>query len=184
MQDFIVSTEYDGKPRRLYPTVCEVCKQTFYAPKHRSRKHCSQACFGISQRNRVALDCRQCGKPFHRAVNKLEGSVHQVFFCSRKCKDEAQGVDGKCPEIRPEHYGAGTWKYRSRALKKYGAVCNCCGYSEIEAMLDVHHKDEDRGNPDIENLEVLCVWCHALKTRGVVAQSGERVFCKHEAVGS
>ena len=32
-------------------------------------------------------------------------------------------------------------------------------------MLDVHHKDENRSNNKIENLEVLCVWCHAVLTR-------------------
>jgi hypothetical protein len=38
-------------------------------------------------------------------------------------------------------------------------------------MLDVHHKDGDRENGSIENLEVLCVWCHALYTRKILGPS-------------
>lgn len=32
-------------------------------------------------------------------------------------------------------------------------------------MLDVHHIDGNRKNGKADNLEVLCVWCHALETR-------------------
>ena len=34
-------------------------------------------------------------------------------------------------------------------------------------MLDVHHVDGIRQNNHPDNLEVLCVWCHALKTRKI-----------------
>lgn len=46
-----------------------------------------------------------------------------------------------------------------------------CAYDAHEQMLDVHHRDGDRKNNKIENLEVLCVWCHALETRGVPSHS-------------
>ena len=47
-------------------------------------------------------------------------------------------------------------------------VITNAGIGILEDMLDVHHKDSNRKNGTIENLEVLCVWCHALKTRDVV----------------
>jgi hypothetical protein len=34
-------------------------------------------------------------------------------------------------------------------------------------MLDVDHIDNDRSNNELENLQILCVWCHSLKTRSV-----------------
>ena len=68
--------------------------------------------------------------------------------------------------------------YRERALKAYGATCNRCGYSDIEEMLDVHHRDKNRKNSKLENLEVLCVWCHALETRGVVVQRENAAFAR------
>lgn len=57
--------------------------------------------------------------------------------------------------------------YRVRALQEYGAFCNWCGYSDEVKMLDVDHIDSNRSNSKLENLQVLCVWCHALKTRKV-----------------
>jgi hypothetical protein len=57
--------------------------------------------------------------------------------------------------------------YRMRALKEHGAFCDYCGYSLHVKMLDVHHIDNKRENNKLENLEVLCVWCHAMETRKV-----------------
>lgn len=38
-------------------------------------------------------------------------------------------------------------------------LCERCGYRGVQP-LDRHHKDRDRSNNDISNLEVLCVRCH------------------------
>jgi hypothetical protein len=57
--------------------------------------------------------------------------------------------------------------YRMRALKTHGAYCDYCGYGFAVQMLDVHHIDSNRENNDLDNLQVLCVWCHALETRKV-----------------
>lgn len=57
--------------------------------------------------------------------------------------------------------------YRRRALMEYGARCVMCGYSRYVEMLDCHHIDEDRNNGKLENLEIRCIWCHAIETRGV-----------------
>lgn len=65
----------------------------------------------------------------------------------------------------PDHYGDGKADYRSRALKAYGAVCRKCGYGDLQKMLDVDHIDSNRQNNELDNLQVLCVWCHAEKTR-------------------
>lgn len=69
--------------------------------------------------------------------------------------------------MHPKHYKPFHTKYRKRALKYYGGKCNVCNYSVCENMLDVHHIDNDRSNNKIENLEVLCVWHHACKTRKI-----------------
>jgi len=94
-----------------------------------------------------------------------------LFFCNRECKDSAQGIDG-IKEIQPLHYKDGCGSYRARALKKYGVYCTKCGYDEYEEMLDVDHIDSDRSNNKIKNLQVLCVWCHALKTRKIPYHPG------------
>lgn len=86
--------------------------------------------------------------------------------------------------MHPPHYGSGNGvhDYRERALEFYGTKCTdaeCplqkAGIEIPERMIDVHHKDEDRGNNVLENLEVVCVWCHAIRTRRM---NGWKVFGK------
>jgi hypothetical protein len=62
--------------------------------------------------------------------------------------------------------------YRQRAIKANGARCSSpdCPLRRAEIpvprkMLDVDHRDGDRSNNAQDNLVVLCVWCHATKTR-------------------
>jgi hypothetical protein len=46
-----------------------------------------------------------------------------------------------------------------------GHKCECCGlekWNENPIPLEVHHKDGDHLNNELENLEVLCPNCHAL----------------------
>jgi 5-methylcytosine-specific restriction endonuclease McrA len=39
--------------------------------------------------------------------------------------------------------------------------CNRCGFNSIKAILGVHHRDRDRKNNALSNLEVLCPNCHS-----------------------
>ena len=41
-------------------------------------------------------------------------------------------------------------------------VCERCGFDHYAAII-VHHKDRDRDNNTLENLEVLCANCHAIE---------------------
>ena len=52
--------------------------------------------------------------------------------------------------------------YRREALEKYGCQCDMC--EEIdETNLIVHHKDRNRKNNKIKNLQVLCKNCHLIE---------------------
>lgn len=88
--------------------------------------------------------CPCCFKEF----TSINGSKNTVV-CSRACSNTyfRSGEDN------------GNWKggvsYRKRALDFYGTVCCKCGYSNINA-LEVHHKDKNRENNEVSNLEVLC----------------------------
>ncbi|MDD3531197.1 MAG: HNH endonuclease [Candidatus Pacebacteria bacterium] len=41
-----------------------------------------------------------------------------------------------------------------------GARCERCGYDKKE-IINVHHKDWNHGNNNLDNLELLCPNCHA-----------------------
>jgi 5-methylcytosine-specific restriction endonuclease McrA len=88
-----------------------------------------------------------------------------LFFCCREHKDLAQRFDG-IDEINLPHYGNGQWCYRVMALRKKGSVCERCGYGKHVAAITVHHKDRDRTNNAMDNLEVLCANCHAIEHHG------------------
>lgn len=157
---FIVSDSWDGQIRNLYSHFCLNCVKEFFAPLKANAKYCSRECMGLHKRTRVKISCFRCFEKFERHPNR----VREINYCSRACKEEDQQVGG--PLALP-HYKDGVHDYRSRAFRCHGKKCIQCGFDKDERMLDVHHKDSDRRNPHISNLEVLCVWCHALITRKV-----------------
>lgn len=51
--------------------------------------------------------------------------------------------------------------HRRKAFKQHGRCCDICGaWGEAENRIEVHHRDCDRKNNDVSNLQVLCSWCH------------------------
>ena len=50
------------------------------------------------------------------------------------------------------------YAYQRKAHEIYGKKCSIC--AETEGQIDVHHKDKNRKNNKIENLQVLCASCH------------------------
>lgn len=165
----VYSNAYDGKPRWLEKRVCENkdCEKEFLAASHRKSRFCSPICQTNASRVQITFICDTCGIKFTRSPSNKNKSKHGFYFCSRVCKENAQSLKGHIPAIRPPHYGNsnGITTYRERAFKKYGIICSRCKYVGDDRMLDVHHLDGNRQNNQIINLEVLCVWCHALETR-------------------
>lgn len=153
-----------GKNRVFVDVECQTCTSIFTRQKrqlHEQYHCCSSMCLNIAKGNTVELICDHCSTPFVRAKSKLELSKSGKYFCCRACKDAAQKY---MIEIQPDHYGTltGHTTYRARALKHYRPICNRCGYSNLLA-LEVHHKDRNRENNEISNLEVLCANCHTLE---------------------
>lgn len=156
---FVIDSE--GRKREAIQTRCTTCLKLYMRIARFAKKGtwCSRVCFQTSRLKRENIVCAWCSVEFRAPTHR------GTKYCSRKCKEAHMSIEGGGPT--PAHYGKGVVKYRARAIRKYGAVCKNCGFNADERMLDVDHIDSNRENSAIENLQVLCVWCHAKKTRKV-----------------
>jgi hypothetical protein len=149
---------------------CGLCDKVFDAKlKEHDRgnaKYCSLSCSSKSKSKRKELKpnlvCLYCNKSFYRCESKKLRSKSGLFFCCREHKDLAQKIENGFLEVQPSHYGTGigSHNYREKAFKAKGKKCEKCGYSEHIEILQVHHKDRNRKNNELLNLEVLCPNCH------------------------
>lgn len=148
---------------------CETCQTVFEAAiKEVNRgygRFCSRSC--SARRKRLAkesnCECDYCGRDFYRVASKLTTKSGYIF-CSRECKELAQSVSTEGFErLQPHHYNDGSSSYRRIAFRYHVNVCNRCGWCQEVDVLEVHHKDRDRLNNRLDNLEILCPTCHQLE---------------------
>lgn len=154
---------------------CLHCKKNFQADerevKRGNAKFCSHSCCSkhsaIKNAKKPNVSCAKCFKEFYKTPKRMKASKSGLFFCCRACKDAAQRING-IKEIQPPHYGTGngTNTYRNIAFLNKQKQCERCGYNTHEAAIIVHHKDRNRENNALENLEVLCSNCHAIEHWG------------------
>lgn len=157
-----------GRRVHIIEMACLHCGKVFTTEykSRKGRKFCTISC-GVKFRSpRVSVNCAQCGIIFDRQPSEVGRSKSKLHFCSMACKAKAQRIGG-IREIQPAHYGTTKSDYRSVALRNYGARCASCGYNRDLRILDIDHIDNTRSNNSLSNLQGLCIWCHALKTRGV-----------------
>lgn len=158
-----------GRVRVFVDLACDYCKKEklFYQKRWLTSEkwYCSSKCKYLDNGWAKILKCAHCNKSFYKLNSKLSSSKSGKYFCSRKCKDIAQKY---LKEIQPNHYGngCGISGYRDKALNFYGEKCNRCGFNNKKA-LEVHHKDRNRKNNNIKNLEVLCANCHSIEHMGL-----------------
>jgi hypothetical protein len=144
---------------------CEFCQKSFQASvKELNRgnaRFCSRTCSSSRKHPKSPnVACAWCKKSFYRSQSHIALPKTGLQFCCRACKDSAQRMDG-LKELHLPHYGKGDHaNYREFTLKNLPNACNRCGYDKYVV---VHHKDRNRSNNSIENLEVLCPNCHALE---------------------
>jgi 5-methylcytosine-specific restriction endonuclease McrA len=91
-----------------------------------------------------------------RKANSTSKSWQDPEVRKARCIGISKSMQGK-------GYKNGAHGFRKRALEHYGCKCQKCGYDKYVSVLDVHHKDYDRTNNELDNLEVLCVRCHIEK---------------------
>ena len=174
--NYKISTEYDGKTRKLYAKRCKGCDVEFWSPRHllAERQFCSTGCSSDFRRiKKVSVICDWCGKEFGRFPLKVGVGKTGLNFCNRKCKDEAQKIGGRS-ELALPHYRAGLSNYRN--VLSENSVCVGCEEPR-RYLLRVHHIDGDRTNNIRANLEIVCGTCHDLRHLKLVG--GKWYFDSH-----
>ena len=112
----------------------------------------------LSRRKGKFISCAICNVKVYKDRSRLLASKHKIYFCSRACKDKSLGSFG-IKKVQPRHYGTGHTGYRRRAFGYLKPRCSVCGY-KIKEVLRVHHKDGNRKNSKLNNLDILCPTHH------------------------
>ena len=141
--------EYERNPN----TKCKVCEKAIYKRPSQIKLndgnvYCSNICFGISCRNEKP--CIICGK-------SILASLHKKT-CSRACSNKNR-AGTKYKANSPKDKVKSQQSLKIRLLKTRGLQCERCGYAKFE-ILQIHHKDRNRSNNELENLQLICPNCH------------------------
>jgi hypothetical protein len=118
----------------------------------------------VETRRRVCIKCQGTlpstrNKLAKYCSDKCRNAYIAYQYCLRhgKFKKPGSGSGGNQSGTDNHMYRTGIGDYSKRGFEHYGRICNRC---QSTKFVLVHHKDEDRTNNDLTNLEVLCKRCH------------------------
>lgn len=138
----IISCSYCGK---------EVYKRPSHVEKY-NKNYCSIECRNKGNSKSIDIPCACCGKIMNRKNHEITASKTGRLFCSKSCSVKISNN---------ERGGYGITQYRKQAFGKLVNKCDFCGYNKIIEILQVHHKDRNKNNNSIKNLQILCPNCHS-----------------------
>ena len=140
--------------KRKSNTKCFVCSKAIYRRPSvlalsKGRAYCNQTCYGKSCRKETP--CIVCGSPILAGAHKKT--------CNRVCANKNRvGISYKRnrPKDKVKHYRL----LKKKMVTERGGRCERCKYENYE-ILHIHHKDRNRSNNSLKNLELICPNCHA-----------------------
>jgi hypothetical protein len=168
---------------------CQHCQQSFMVKPylHSTAKYCSRQCLALALRIRISANCAVCDRHFEH----ISSRCNRAKYCSRKCYYRSQINRGSitytcrhchktfrdapshkriyCSKACVNKSAKATWKPAFQTVRKdmqrLGLIHECarCGYKTESRILGIHHKDRNRRNNTLDNLEVLCPNCHSLE---------------------
>jgi 5-methylcytosine-specific restriction endonuclease McrA len=133
---------------------CKICRKPIYRrPKeisiNKGNVFCSMDCYGKSIIKEHP--CVICKRPIAARLNKKT--------CSRSCANKNRaGIKYTGRRLKDKIVSTGLLKIRLIEIR--GGKCERCGYNKRE-ILNVHHKDRNRKNNELSNLELICPNCHS-----------------------
>lgn len=156
-------------------TSCATCGKLILKRKDQilnfQHHFCNTRCHSEYKKTGRMVSCGTCDKEIWATNSRINKSKTRKVYCNHSCASKSNNV-GVCRNKTSERLKYGPKTYRRRAIKYYGADCQkkdcpirANGIEIPEKLLDVDHIDSDRNNNLLSNLQVLCVWCHMVKTR-------------------
>ena len=141
-------------------TNCSTCGNEMNRKPSEFKKYtnlfCSSQCRDSFQKTGYKVNCATCGKDLYRTESQYAKSNSKTFFCNKSCSASYnnQSRHKNIDDIK---------SYRIKAFKTKPKECERCGFNKYLSILQVHHKDHNRENNHISNLEVLCPNCHMIE---------------------
>ena len=142
---------------------CAICEKEYEIElkrynqklKENTAFYCSDEC--RKHKGSTLCKCATCGKEVWKPNSIVARSKTGNVYCSRSCSNALNNTLFKSGK---NHYAYKGGSYRENALEFYENKCAVCGYDEDVRILEVHHKDENHSNNDLNNLCILCPNCH------------------------
>lgn len=128
---------------KKYIKNCKTCNKEFTAIfLNKNKEYCSLACI---QRH----PCQLCGITI-TGRKTFQGGEKK--YCGRKCANFVNVTLKSKKAYVPKGF--------AQTLNNYGKIiCERCKYDDVNCLC-VHHKDGNRNNNSLDNLETLCANCH------------------------
>ncbi len=166
---------------KLISVMCPVCKRDFFKKENTTQKYCSKKCaFDNINSIKIKVKCLECKKEFitypienknsrfcsHKCYDIYNQRLHDIevicVMCGKQINEKLYKIKTGnifCSKDCRNNYNIGNIvNYKLKAFAQYGKICVRCNSNK---NILVHHKDGDRLNNNIENLEVLCRACHS-----------------------
>lgn len=121
--------------------VCEKCGKEFTTQKGRTGRYCSIECRLACPKDQIELKCLTCGNPFE--VSSFRAKIAK--YCSPECSSHGK---------RNGENNYRVLRVKGRYIKEHRYVMEQFLGRELFRHENVHHKNGDRGDNRLENLEV------------------------------
>ncbi len=139
---------------------CEICGGEFEIVKNKSWvKFCSKKCRSL---NKSKIYSGR-GNPTWNSINKICPICNKEFWVPKCYENRRKTCSRVCYSKYRFKYGGRDW-YRKFAFKNLPHECRICGWNAVPEVLEVNHKNRNRKDNSLSNLEILCPTCHRIET--------------------